>query len=379
MTDTAPIRSLTEAMDYFDAVMSRHPGRDAFAAYAAAREGRRRPHSGLVLLHLVVPDDMAENVDEFSLPEVATPKTPAGDLARDVINLLEPLKMLNPVATCFGLGQGSESMAPSFGIPLNPEAQNAPAFNKPIDRILAEPPPNTENSGLFPEMRERIERIKAHCPPRFKIGFPGLQGPFNIAHAIAGSEVFTAPLDDIGKWNALMERITTFWIEARRTLLRWIGEDRLSPTPDTWEPRITECSCNLVSADFYEEFVLPHDRRIAAAFGPVHIHPCSGPHIFHATLENLPVFATEAGYIAQTAAGAISVDDALAAIGKRPILLHIGQELPEGREFEFICRDFDRYRENPRLLFAYAGMHWRRKDRPRIREIHRRLDDYWRP
>lgn len=253
----------------------------------------------------------------------------------------------------------------------------APAFNRTIDQILAEPPPDTANSGLFPEMHARIELIKAQVPARFKIGFPGLQGPFNIAHAIAGSDVFMTPGDDPAKWHALMERITTFWIEARQTLLRWIGEDRLAPIPYTWEPCITECSCNLISADFHKEFVLPYDRRIAAAFGSLHIHPCSGPHIFHATLENLPVAATEAGFIAQTAAGAIAVDEALAAIGQRPILLHIGQELPEGREFAFICRDFDRYREHPRLLFAYTGMHWRRKDRPRIRELHRRLDDYW--
>jgi len=377
MKETQSIRSLTEAVDYFDAVMSQHPERNGFDAYAAALAGKRRPYSGLVLNHLGVPGDTMEIEDDIKLPEVTTPKTPVGDLARDIINMLESLKMLNPVTPSFGLGQGSESMACSFGIPLLPEAQFAPAFHKTIDQLLAEPPPDTERSGLFPEMRERIELIKANLPPRFKISFPGLQGPFNIAHAIAGSEVFMTPYDDEKKWHALMERITTFWIDARQTLIRWIGEDRLSPTPYTWQPCITECSCNLISADFYKEFVLPHDQRLASVFGPMHIHPCSGPHIFYATIENLPVSATEAGYIAQTAAGAISVDDALAAINGRPILLFIGQELPENREYEFICHDFDRYRTNPRLTFGYTGMHWRMKDRPRIREMHRRLDDYW--
>jgi hypothetical protein len=99
--------------------------------------------------------------------------------------------------------------------------------------------------------------------------------------------------------------------------------------------------------------------------------------VFHATLRGLPVNATEAGFIDRAFAGAISVDDALAAIGDHPILLFIGQELPAGREYEFICRDLDRYAGNPRLLFAYTGMHWRRRDRPLIRDIHRRLDAYW--
>lgn len=377
MNETTPIRSLAEAVDYFDSVMRQHPERDGFEPFLAALDGRRRRYSGLTMMHLVTPDDTGPFNDDLELPEVATPRTPEGNLARDIIAMLEPLKLLNPVCPCFGTGRGSESMAPSFGIPLNPDTANSPAFNKSLDQLLAEPPPDPATSGLMPEIHERIDLIKANVPPRFKISFPGLQGPFNIAHAILGQEAFTAPYDNEPRFHALMERIATFWIGARRTLIGWIGEDRLSPSHLTWKPCITECSVNLVSADFYRQFVLPHDLRITEAFGPVQIHPCSGPHVFHVTLENLPVAAIEAGYIAKTAAGAISVDDALKAIGKRPITLMIGQELPEGGEYEFICRDFDRYADNPRLTFGYTGMHWRRKDRPHMRDIHRRLDDYW--
>lgn len=371
------IGSIPEAVAYVEDVLRRQPERDAFGPYLAALDGRRRTHSGLTVIHLAVPDDPGPDLDELELPEVVMPESPAGGLAHELVRMLAPLNLLNPVAPCFGLGRGSESMAPSFGIPLNPEAQDGPAFHKSLAQLLAEPPPQVEASGLFPEMRERIDLIKAHVPPSFKISFPGVQGPFNIAHAIIGNEVFTAPYDDKAGFHALMERITTFWIDARRVLLEWIGEDRLAPVPMTWRPCITECSCNLVSADFYRQFVLPHDRRLAAACGKVHIHPCSGPHVFHVTLENLPVRATEAGFIARTAAGAISVDDALRAIDGQPILLFIGQELPPGEEYDFIRRDLDRYAGNPRLLFAYTGMHWRRKDRPHIRDIHRRLDAYW--
>jgi hypothetical protein len=71
------------------------------------------------------------------------------------------------------------------------------------------------------------------------------------------------------------------------------------------------------------------------------------------------------------------VDDALQEIGDRKIILSIGQELPEGREEEFIRCDLDRARTNPRLIFAYTGMHWRSKDQKQIKQIHIRLDDYW--
>lgn len=372
-----PIRTIAEAVDFFEVTVSRHSVQDAVSPYLAALEGRRRAQSGLVINHLVVPDDLATPNDEFELPEVVTPATPVGDLARDIIGMLAPLQLLNPVSPCFATGRGSDSMVPSFGIPLNAQANNAPSFHRSIDDLLGEPPPDPEASGLLPEIRARIKLIKANTPSRFKIGLPGIQGPFNLAHGILGDAAFLAPQDDESRFRALMERITTFWIAVHHNLRRWIGEDRMATPAHAWRPYLCECSVNLVSTDFYQQFVLPHDRRIAEVFGPVHLHPCSGPHVFHATLNALPVAVTEAGYIAKTAAGAISVDEALHAIGDRPIVLSIGQELPEGREFEFIRADLDRYAEHPRLLFSYTGMHWRRKDRPRIRDFHRWLDDYW--
>ena len=202
------IESIADAVEYAEAVLRRHPERDAFESYLAALEGRRRPHSGLILMHLAVPNDPGPELDELELPEVVMPDSPEGNLAREIIRMLTPLDMLNPVALRFGLGRGSESMVPSFGIPLNPEAQNAPVFHRSLAQVLSEPPPQVETSGLFPEMRARIDLIKAHVPTSFKIEFPGVQGPFNIAHAIFSDEVFTAPYDDPAGFHAAMERIT---------------------------------------------------------------------------------------------------------------------------------------------------------------------------
>jgi len=175
----------------------------------------------------------------------------------------------------------------------------------------------------------------------------------------------------------LLRRITTLWLAVRAQLLDWMGP--AYQEPDAAElGRISECSVNMISPAMYREHILPHDLRIAGAHRTMHIHPCSGPHVFTATLETLPnVVSTEAGYIAKTAAGSISVDEALRQIGERPIALSIGQELPEGAEEAFIRGDLDRYAEHPRLTFGYTGMHWRKRDRPAIRALHRRLDAYW--
>ena len=286
--------------------------------------------------------------------------------------------MLNPVNRVFGmLIQGPGTFYPSFGIPLNPEAQNSPAFTRSMEIMLRDPVPDPVTSGLLPQIRDKIINLKAHLPVgEFKIAMRHIPGPFNMAHDMIGEEAMLAPIDAPEQFSRLMERITTFLIETRHVLHDWIGEDWLYGVDRV--PTISECSVNLVSREFYEEHILPHDRRIVHAFGEARIHPCSGPHVFHATLENLPnVTYTEAGFIAKTAAGSISVDEALAAIGNKPITLHIGHEPPEGGEYECIRRDLDRYDEHPRLLFGYTGMHWRKKDRPLIRDLHQRLDAYW--
>lgn len=81
--------------------------------------------------------------------------------------------------------------------------------------------------------------------------------------------------------------------------------------------------------------------------------------------------------LTKMAAGSIKVEDALKAIGKQNIILNIGQELPENREYEFIQKDLDLAKSNNRLLFGYTGMHFREKDIPKILSIHDRLDEYW--
>jgi hypothetical protein len=90
--------------------------------------------------------------------------------------------------------------------------------------------------------------------------------------------------------------------------------------------------------------------------------------------------ATEAGLmLARMAAPCISVAEALELIGERPIVLNIGQELPADFEqaFGVIRADLALSPTRPRLLFGYTGMYWRKKDRPMIRDLHRRLDALW--
>ena len=246
-----------------------------------------------------------------------------------------------------------------------------------IDDVMSQALPDPKSSGLMPAMLEKINTIKALTPDSFKIALPDTQGPFNIAHALVGEEALIEAYLDPDRFHQLMAKITDFWIQAVMVLKDAIGKEREAVLARA-AVHIAECSVNLVSPEMYKEFLLPCDLKIAEVFGAPGIHTCSGPHVFYATLENIPgMVYTEAGYIASTAAGYTKVDDAMAALRGKQIMLNIGQELPEGRELETVLTDLERYSETKRLLFSYTGMHWRKKDRPLIRDIHCAADEFW--
>jgi hypothetical protein len=375
------LTTLQDAIAYFTDTLACQPQRDSLAAEEAAMRGRPRPWPCIYLNHLAVPGDAADVPAEFTPPEHDFGPGTEGDLAREIVGLLGPLDMLNPVGAALspgGAGSPAE-LVPSFGTPLSAD-RGAAAYVRPIADILAEPPPDPGSAGMMADVRQHIALVKQLTPPTFRINMPDMQGPFNLAHALVGDEAFLAPQTEPDAYHRLMTRITDFWIAACDHVRAWIGPQRLRPL-HRW-PYVAECSVNLVSAEFYRRYVLPYDLQIARHFGLLRIHPCSGRHVFHATLDGLPgsVAATEAGMmLSRMAAPCIPVAEAVRAIGERPILLAVGQELPADPDeaFRIVQADLDLARRNPRVLLGYTGMDWRRKDRPMIRQLHRRLDACW--
>lgn len=299
-------------------------------------------------------------------------------LADKLMQIVAPLRLNNPVAPYIVLGVGPGSMIASFGLDLDPDIDYTPRGHKTADEVIAAGVPDPEKSGMMPQFLEDIDAVLAYTPDFFKIEKPDMQGPFNIAHAVLGTDAFILPYTEPEKFHDVMRIITEFYIRADEVLRSRIGKAR-AITFSRHHNIVAECSCNLVSTDFYKEFVLPYDLEICNYYGEATIHPCSGPHVFYETIRNLPnIVYTEAGeMLAPMAAGCIKVQDALKEIGGRPIVLNIGQELPEGQEYEFIRKDFDLAKVNNRLLFGYTGTHFRDKDVPHILDIHKRLDEYW--
>jgi len=370
------ITSIESAAALVRETLAAHPERDAELVRRAALQGRARVHSGLFLGLHTRPDDVAVVPLLFAVPQVDMPSGSEADIARELVGKLAPLDMLNPVRTDFGSGSGTGTLVTLFGVPLDPALQNGPAYTVSIDDVLSMGMPDVPNSGLMPEIHDRVNRLKDLVPDDFRISGPDMQGPFNIAHQLVGDEALLAPILGPGKFRRFMDLVTDVWLEAYHVIADWIGPGRASAEP----PRICECSVNLVSRQLYDEFILPCDLRVRETLGPLGIHTCSGPHVFHATLEGIPdVLYTEAGYVeaAEVTAGYTPVEMALETIGNRPVMLNIGEELHDGDFFDLVRRRLDLYADNKRLLFAFTVMNGRKQDVPMVRDLHQRLDEYW--
>jgi len=374
------LRTLNDAVKFFEDTMAARPERDAMAALEAAWRGERPRYPAFSINYRIDPSDKSDSEPLFTIPERNFKDDAEGQLAECIINSLAVLDTHNSVSRCLVL-EGSRSPAdlvPSFGIPLD-DSGGAPAYTLSLEEALKLPAPEPKTAGLMPIFRKSAARLRELAPPSFKIGVPDMQGPYNLAHAMIGNDAFTGPYTDPEQYHQFMSRITDFWIEARKLLVQWIGKDRLPINASV--PRIAECSVNMVSEEFYKEYILPYDLRISREFGSVLIHPCSGEHVFKATFENLPVAATEAGMmIAQMASPVVSVNRAIEIVGTRPAVISVGQELPAAREeaFKILAEDIETTLSNPRVhLNSYTGLFWRKKDRPMIRELHLELDRLW--
>ncbi len=357
--------------------IAEHPECDIYAAELAAQEGRKRKHA---VFYLGRAPDVKTEITDFADPQrkKETGRYTVEKLVEDLSSLARPPAMLNPIRACIGLGVGPGTLAASFGCRLEPDLNYCPSNSFPVEEIIRKGVPVLEEAGLMPLILEKIGIIRRNVPPFVKIALPDMQGPFNLAHMILGNEVFTLPLERPDEFRQAMSIITRYYLDLHRLLRERIGPERLTEyRPGLY--RVAECSVNMVSSEMYCEHILPHDLTIMEEWGLIGIHTCSGPHVFYATIRNLPkIICTEAGFIACATAGWTDVDKAQQEIGGRPIVLNIGQELPEGREEEVLRKDLERLAANPRIMLGHTGMHWKRADEPKMLDLHRRMNEYYR-
>ncbi len=355
---------ITKAAYDLQAALSAHPECDARLAEPFIRKNALRPHP----LVTITPAYSAPGPKSTTMEE---------RVLAAIIGCQSPIEMLNPTATTLHLGRGPGTLAACFGVPMDAKNGYTAYGARPIEEVLAEGMPSVTDSGIIPEMREHIETILRTAPDFIQIAPPDTQGPFNIAHMVLGDEVFITPYTDPDLFDEFMAMVTDFYIAFYKTVRGWIGEDRYTCIANS-RCRLRECSCNLISADMYLEHVLKHDIRIANFFGEVCMHPCSGRHVFKATLDALPgIVYHEAMPFDGALAPSITVEEAVEMIGNRPIQLASSRDVRMKSAEAVIIKDFDINMQHPAFTFFYGIQDATPEDKDAIRAMHARINEAW--
>ncbi len=356
--------------------LKKRPEKNILNIWTDLEKGQRPEYCPLIITRQV--DSSAETTE---IPGVELSED---TFANQVANILKPLLLENPIYPVLTLEGGESTGFLPAG--LSATISTSPTYRGGIAKHLSleeiekiKEPPIPQNEPRFHRLKEKIDFYLKSTPPDFKIGLPDMQGLFNIAYALLGSEIFLLMTDNPEIVHRTMKLVTEYYVRCYRWFMDNIPEDRWISYVGKAK-MICECEVNLISRAFYKEFVAPYDRKIVDFWkGEVAIHPCSGPHVFEVTLE---IFAkeiryTECGIIPCACAGYLTMEQALEKIKGKPIILSVGEELVEGKEEKTIQHHLDCIKVHPLMLFTYTGMYWKKQDDEFIKNLHRKLDEYY--
>ena len=182
-----------------------------------------------------------------------------------------------------GTGAGTGALATAFGCaetragglywvkPAVGRAEDIDRLRKPL-----------VTAGRLGEVLEQTRAFAAQADPRIAVRIMDFQSPFTTCEQILGSELFfTLPYDHARRLHALMDLVTDFSIEFFQAQLAAAGPAACPGSwPPIWFPRIAGIQMSddnmvNVSPAVYDEFVIPYNNRIAAAFGGLFLHACT--------------------------------------------------------------------------------------------------------
>jgi hypothetical protein len=111
-------------------------------------------------------------------------------------------------------------------------------------------------------------------------GYVNWQSVINSGYRLAGETLFTDMVENPGRIHHLFACIAETMIDGARRLYARQAQTGVEVSHFT----VSNCLVNMLSPRHYAEFVLPHDRRIAAEFGCIGIHNCAwnaNPYLRH--------------------------------------------------------------------------------------------------
>ena len=144
--------------------------------------------------------------------------------------------------------------------------------------------PNLDKIDILKKAIEYIQFFQRELPEWIHLYLPDTLGPFEIAHAVYGDNIFYDLYDDPEFVHHLLELCVTMYIQVTKRLKEIIGEERTicyhghalsrGIYMRNGGTRISEDSATLVSPKHIDEFIIPYDQEVLNAFGGGFVHFC---------------------------------------------------------------------------------------------------------
>ncbi len=183
---------------------------------------------------------------------------------------------------------GACTMAAIFGLPILYSADNWPNVEHCYftrEQMAAVQPPNLSTNPMFQDLLRQVDEIQTL--EERTVGFVNWQGILNNALRLRGQNLFLDLYEAPHLAHHLFGVICDTMIDA----IRRLHERQRAGGVDYRFGTVSNCTVNMISPAHYEEFCLPYDCRLAAAFEVVGIHNCAwnaDPYLpSYATVPNL--------------------------------------------------------------------------------------------
>jgi len=144
--------------------------------------------------------------------------------------------------------------------------------------------PNLDKIDMLKKAIEYIKFFKKTLPEWIHVYLPDTLGPFEIAHAVYGNNIFYDLYDDSKFVHYLLNLCTEMYIQVTEKLKEVLGEEKTicyhghalsrGIYMRKGGTRISEDSATLISPQQIDEFVIPYDQKALEAFGGGFIHFC---------------------------------------------------------------------------------------------------------
>ena len=167
---------------------------------------------------------------------------------------------------------GACSIASMFSVPIRYTKDNWPVsehFHLTDIEMMQLQSVDPSNNLFFQSMMDQVDWIASQEGK--VVGFMNWQGVLNNAQRLRGPQLFMDMLLDPRMTRNLLECVCTTMIDSAKLLQKRQYENGVNYTFFT----VSNCLVNMLSADLYEEFILPFDKRIASSFESIGIHNCA--------------------------------------------------------------------------------------------------------